>query len=171
MADGDFRQMLALSAADERRALMRAAERFELCRKFGGGNCRRGAFRLAVIERRAAFAADESRGLSQDGPMERKGVSCMLINNPKGRVKQRLRRCWLPLGAAARAGGRDFARRSVGLQRLKLCQKQMGIKFRRKMAGLQLRMRMAPKREPSREKANQFRASSRSGRLAAARAT
>ena len=62
---------MALSAADERRALMRAAERFELCRMFGGGNCRRGTFRLAVIERRAALAADAFRGLSQDGPMEK----------------------------------------------------------------------------------------------------
>ena len=62
---------MALSAADERRALMRAAERFELCRMFGGGNCRRGAFRLAVIERRATLAADAFRGLSLDGPMEK----------------------------------------------------------------------------------------------------
>ena len=100
----------------------------------------------------------------------------LLINNPKGRVKQRLRR-WLllPLGAAAR-GTRRRARlrkkkRGPAAAEAVPEENRMGIKLRRKMAGLQLRMRMAPKREPSRKKANQFRASSRSGRLAAATAT
>ena len=112
--------MLALSAADERRALMRAAERFELCRKFGGGNCRRGAFRLAVIERRAAFAADESRGLSQDGPMEKASTAA---EQPQRASEAAAVVMPAAPGAAARADGRDFAGRRVGLRRLKLRQK------------------------------------------------
>ena len=48
--------MPALSAADERRALMRAAERFELCRLFGKGNARSGLYILTEMEHRAALA-------------------------------------------------------------------------------------------------------------------
>ena len=50
---------------------MRAAERFELCRKVGSGNVRLGIFRIAVEERRAARAVDYTVGLREGGPMGR----------------------------------------------------------------------------------------------------
>jgi hypothetical protein len=63
--------MASLSANDTRRALMRAAEWHERCRLFGYGDVRRGAFRLAVVERRAAFAVDYAISPRNSGPMEK----------------------------------------------------------------------------------------------------
>ena len=56
---------MVLSAADERRALMRAAEWWERYRLIGG-NRQLDAVRLAAAEHRAALRVDESRGLAQD---------------------------------------------------------------------------------------------------------
>ena len=44
------------AGADERRALVRAAERFKLCRLFGKGNARSGLYILTEMEHRAALA-------------------------------------------------------------------------------------------------------------------
>ena len=63
--------MARLSAADERRALMSAAEWWERCRLIGGGNRQRGAVPLAAAERRGALRVDESCGLAKAGPMDK----------------------------------------------------------------------------------------------------
>ena len=49
--------MARLSVADERSALMRAAEWWERCRLIGGGNQQRGAVRLARRPSAVAFYA------------------------------------------------------------------------------------------------------------------
>ena len=52
--------MARLSTADERRALMRAAEWWERCRLICGGNRQRGYSRLAVAERCCALRMDDA---------------------------------------------------------------------------------------------------------------
>ena len=51
----------ALSPADRRRALMRAAEWEAKCLVIGGGNLQRGAWRLTLMERRAALAIESAK--------------------------------------------------------------------------------------------------------------
>ena len=62
--------MAALSDADRRRALTRAAEKYELCRMIGDGNVRRGLFRMAVAERRASSAVDATATPAKAGAVE-----------------------------------------------------------------------------------------------------
>ena len=62
--------MAALSDADRRRALMRAAEKYELCRMIGDGNVRSGLFRMAVAERRASSAVDATATPAKAGAVE-----------------------------------------------------------------------------------------------------
>ena len=82
--------MAALSDADRRRALMRAAKKYELCRMIGDGNVRSGLFRMAVAERRASSAVDATATPAKAGAVEACKPRQLPLTSPRWTWRQLL---------------------------------------------------------------------------------